>query len=394
MPALTVIAPTLDEAGNVEELYRRVRTALAGIDWELIVVDDDSPDGTADVVRDLAQADRRVRCVHRIGRRGLAGACIEGVMASSAPVVAVIDADLQHDEGILPQLHEAVRRGDCDVAVASRYVEPGGIGAWDPGRAKASRAATRLAQRLLHVDLADPMSGCFAVRREVFVAAVHAGLAEEGFKILLDLLAVSRVPLRVRELPYVFRERRHGASKLDARVVWEFLLLLLHRRSGGWLPRRFIAFALVGGLGVLVHLAVLSVLFKGLGQAFVVAQAGATLVAMTVNFLLDNALTYRDRRLKGWGLLRGWCTFAAACSVGALASVGIAERLFEGGVPWIVASAGGLVVGAVWNYAATSLVTWGPGAGARGSARRGATLPGGDAGAREPRSSASVQVTD
>ncbi len=360
MPAFTVIAPTLDEAGNVAELHRRIRRALGDIDWELIFVDDDSSDGTADVAREIAQTDRRVRCVQRIGRRGLAGACMEGVMASSAPIVAVIDADLQHDEQILPRLYESVRSGECDVAVASRYVQQGGTGDWSPDRARASRVATRLAQRLLGVTLADPMSGCFAVRRDAFAAAIDSGLAEGGFKILLDLLAVSEAPLRVTELPYVFRARTHGASKLDTRVLWEFVLLLLHHRLGGWLPRRFIGFALVGGLGVLVHLGVLSLLFKLVAEPFVVAQAVATMVAMTVNFLLNNALTFSDRRLRGWGLLKGWLSFAAACSVGAIASVGIAERLYEARVPWLLASACGLVVGAVWNYAATSLLTWGP----------------------------------
>ena len=169
MPQLSIVVPTFNEAGNVTELRDRVVVALAGVDWEMIFVDDDSPDGTQTMLRELAQSDRRIRCIQRIGRRGLASACIEGMLASSAPVVAVIDADLQHDEGLLPQMFELISHGDLDVVVGSRYTQSGGIGAWDETRAAISGVATRLARLVLKAELHDPMSGFFMIRHAAVV---------------------------------------------------------------------------------------------------------------------------------------------------------------------------------------------------------------------------------
>jgi len=358
MPQLSVIVPTFNEIGNVSELRDRVAEALAGIDWEMIFVDDDSPDGTATALREMAQSDRRVRCIQRVGRRGLSTACIEGMLASSAPLVAVIDADHQHDEQLLPRMFELIGAGELDVVVGSRYAESGGIGNWDESRAAFSRLATRLSRLVLKADLHDPMSGFFMIRHDAFVECVKAGVSGVGFKILLDLFATSPTPLRYRELPYQFRNRLAGESKLDTNVAWEYFIMLLDKFMGGVVPIRFIAFSLVGGLGLLVHLLVLALLFKGGGTSFLWAQTGATMVAMTSNYVLNNVLTYRDLRLRGWAFVRGWFSFVLACSVGALANVGIADYLFQKDSFWVSSAIAGVLVGAVWNYAVTAVYTW------------------------------------
>ena len=358
MPQLSVIVPTFNEIGNVIELRDRVAVALSGVDWEMIFVDDDSPDGTAKALREMAQGDRRVRCIQRIGRRGLSTACIEGMLASSAPLVAVIDADHQHDEQLLPRMFELIGSEDIDVVVGSRYAQDGGIGSWDESRAAFSRIATRLSRLVLKADLHDPMSGFFMIRRDAFMACVKAGVSGVGFKILLDLFATSPTPLRYRELPYQFRNRFTGESKLDTNVAWEYFIMLLDKFMGGVVPIRFIAFSLVGGLGLVVHLLVLSVLFKGFETSFLWAQASATMVAMTSNYVLNNLLTYRDLRLRGWRFVRGWLSFVLACSVGALANVGIADYLFHKDSLWISSAIAGVLVGAVWNYAVTAVYTW------------------------------------
>lgn len=358
MPQLSVIVPTFNETDNVVELRDRVAAALEGVDWELIFVDDDSPDGTARKLRAMAQADRRVRCIQRVGRRGLSSACIEGMLASSAPVVAVIDADLQHDETLLPKMLETIEREPIDVVVGSRYVERGGVGDWDASRAATSRLATRLARVVLKTELKDPMSGFFMIRHDAVLACVRAGISGVGFKILLDLLATSPTPLRCRELPYEFRSRAAGESKLDSNVAWEYFVMLLDRFTHGVVPIRFIAFSLVGGVGLLVHLAVLTLLFKLAAAPFAWAQAGATLVAMTGNYALNNVLTYSDLRLRGWAFVRGWFSFVAACSVGAAANVGVASYLFQYDRLWLSSAVAGVLVGAVWNYAVTAVYTW------------------------------------
>ena len=358
MPQLSIVVPTFNEAGNVAELRDRVAAALPHVDWELIFVDDDSPDGTAERVAALAQQDRRVRCLLRIGRRGLSTACIEGMLASSAPLVAVMDADLQHDETRLMPMFEALRNADLDIVVGSRYVAQGSIGEWGRARALISRLATRLARSVLKADLRDPMSGFFMLRREALLRSVRAGMSGVGFKILLDLFASAPTPLRFVEVPYTFRPRHSGESKLDSNVAWEYLLMLLDRWFGGVVPIRFIAFSLVGGLGLLVHLLVLTALFKGAGTSFLWAQAAATMVAMTSNYVLNNVLTYRDLRLRGWRFVRGWFSFVLACSVGALANVCIADYLFQHDSFWVTSAIAGVLVGAVWNYAVTAVYTW------------------------------------
>jgi dolichol-phosphate mannosyltransferase len=358
MPQLSIVVPTFNEVGNVVELRDRVAAALPGVDWELIYVDDDSPDGTARQLQALAQQDRRVRCMLRIGRRGLASACIEGMLAASAPIVAVIDADLQHDETRLPVMLDLLRDPEIDVVVGSRYVASGSVAGWDESRASMSRFGTRLARLVLKADLQDPMSGFFMMRHDVLVRCVRAGVSGVGFKILLDLFATSPTPLRFREVPYTFRSRFSGESKLDTNVAWEYFIMLLDRFFGRAVPIRFIAFSLVGGLGLLVHLAVLAVLFKGGAMSFFAAQTAATLVAMTSNFALNNLLTYRDMRLRGWRLLRGWISFVVACSVGAFANVGIAAYLFEHKTYWVASAVVGVLVGAVWDYAVTAVYTW------------------------------------
>lgn len=353
------MVPTYQEADNVEELVRRVELALDGIDWELIFVDDDSPDGTAERARVLARRDRRVRVLQRVGRRGLASAAIEGMLATSAPFLAVMDGDLQHDEGLLPKMLAAAKTEDLDIVVGSRYTPGGEVGDWSSGRQSMSRLATRLGRLLIRADLKDPMSGFFLVRAVVIQENVRR-LSGVGFKILLDIFSAAERPLRFRELPFGFRQRRAGSSKLDHAVVWEYLLMLIQKLLGPLIPIRFIAFSLIGGLGVLVHLAVLwPVLRLGGDQAFLAGQTAAALVAMTSNFVLNNLITYRDMRLRGRQLLWGWLSFVAACSVGALANVGIANYLFQGGHSgWLVSALAGILVGAVWNYAVTAVYTW------------------------------------
>ena len=358
-PDLSIVVPTFTEAENVTEVVRRVSLALEGIRWEVIFVDDDSPDGTSNRVREIARLDPRVRCVQRIGRRGLSSACLEGMLASSAPFVAVMDADLQHDERLLRLMFETIKNEDLDIVVGSRYIEGGSIGDWDDSRAFVSRFATKLSRLVLKANLRDPMSGFFMITHSAMLECVKNGVSGIGFKILLDLFASAPKALRYKELPYEFRPRFAGASKLDATVAWEFFMMLLDKILGRVVPVRFIAFSLVGGFGIFVHLAVLTILFRGYVITFVVAQAVATLVAMTSNFALNNLLTYRDRRLRGWKVLGGWLSFAAASSVGALANVGIANYLFEREQFWLVSAIAGILVGAVWNYAVTAMYTWG-----------------------------------
>lgn len=352
---LSVVVPTFKEKDNVGLLVRKLDAALSGIAWEVIFVDDDSPDGTASEVKVLAQGDSRVRCIKRIARRGLAGACIEGILSSSAPFVAVMDCDLQHDERLLPRMFELLREGGVDLVVGSRYAT-GGNSALSKRRDTISRSATSLAHRLTGITLSDPMSGFFAIRRDCF-EPLAASLTTDGFKILLDIVLTARGSLRIREEPYRFGTRQHGESKLDARVILDFFGLLLAKLTGNALSTRFLSFSLVGGSGLVVHLAVLRLALSA-GQSFPSAQATAVVVAMCSNFFINNQLTYRDRRLTGLGLLRGLLGFCAVSSLGAVANIGMATWLYTQQPTWWLAGAAGAIMGAFWNYSLSSMLVW------------------------------------
>ena len=356
-PSLSIIVPTFHESGNVEELVRRLDSVLKGLAWEVVFVDDDSPDGTADLVRAVSMIDSRVRCVQRIGRRGLSSACIEGILATSAPFIAVMDADLQHDERVLPEMLRLLRNDNLDIVVGSRYVQGGSVGEWQNERAAMSRFATKLSRLVVRADLRDPMSGYFMLRREVFMKTIRR-LSSIGFKILLDIFASAPTPLKFREVPFEFRARFSGESKLDSVAMWDYGVLLLDKLVGHIVPVRFVMFSIVGVFGLGIHLLVLAASIEGALFTFEAAQTTATIAAMTANFVFNNYLTYRDKRLKGYQLLRGLLTFYAACGLGALANIGVASYVFAHNYSWWLSGIAGVAIGAVWNYAATSLFTW------------------------------------
>jgi dolichol-phosphate mannosyltransferase len=357
LPALSVVVPTFNERDNVPKLYRKLEAALSGIAWEVIFVDDNSPDGTWKVVRELARKDGRVRCIRRIGRRGLSGACIEGILASSAPYAAVMDADLQHDETRLPKMLSLLEQGNADLVVGSRYIEGGSAESFNRHRAGASALATEVAKRALGVRIADPMSGFFMIRRDRF-EQLAPKLSTQGFKILLDIVASAHGGLRTAEVPYTFGSRLHGESKLDSMVAMDFLGLVLAKFTNDLVSLRFLLFAMVGGSGLFVHLATLFVGLKLFDLPFAEAQGLGAFVAMTTNFILNNFLTYRDQRLKGFAILGGLLAFYLVCSVGLFANVGVAFSVYDQEPIWWLAGAAGALMGVVWNYAMSGLFVW------------------------------------
>jgi len=359
LPAhLAVVIPVFREAPNVEPMIDKLRACLAGISWEAIFVDDDSPDGTSRIARRLAQVDPRVRCIRRVGRRGLASACIEGMLATSAPFVAVIDGDLQHDETILPTMLRAVEQG-ADLAIGSRHVAGGeATEGFSAARGSLSDAGARLARLLLPGPVADPMSGFFLLRRDL-VEELAPRLTASGFKILLDILIAAGRPLALVEVPYSFRRRVAGESKLDIAELLAFAGLLVDKATHGLVPLRFLVFAVVGALGVLVHMLALTFAVGLLELEFAPAQWLATLVAMTANFWLNNRFTFRDARLRGARLWRGLVLFYLVCGIGAAANVGIADLLIHGGGwGWTLAGAAGALLTSVWNFVMSSTLVW------------------------------------
>ncbi len=357
---LAVVLPTLNEKGNIAPMAQRLEDALGPTGWEAVFVDDNSSDGTAEEARRIGQSDPRIRVIQRIGRRGLASAAIEGMCATAAPFVAVMDADHQHDPALLKDMLQAVKSGEADLAYASRFAAGGTAdGLSSERREKGSKLANRLARKLTGTELTDAMSGYFLLRSEQVRKQAH-DLSGIGFKIMLDILATAQPPLKVKEFPLKFATRLSGESKLDHGVVLDFLAGLYERYLGRIIPTRFALFGTVGGIGVGAHMAVLALVYAALGSSFALGQAIATVVAMTFNFWLNNLLTYRDKKLTGpKDLFWGWIGFCLTCSVGAFANVAVAAMLEAQGFHWVLSALAGIVLASVWNYALSSKFVWG-----------------------------------
>lgn len=361
-PELCVVVPVLNERDNVGPLVDAVRRVLDGIAWEIMFVDDDSSDGTREMIAAIARTEPRVRMIHRVGRRGLSSAFIEGAQASFAPYVAAMDGDMQHDEALLPRMLASLKDTPAgqgaEIAIGSRYVPGGGIGEWDAKRAGMSTLATRLGQLVLKAEVADPMSGFFMLRRATFDTALRH-LSAIGFKILLDIIASLPAPPHIVELPFQFRTRTAGESKLDAGVMRDYALLLVDKSVGHIVPVRFVLFAAVGILGIVLHMLVLLLALKAAGLSFGLSQALATATAILGNFVLNNRFTFGDRQLRRTRLWRGLALFAAISAVGAIGNLSVAAFLFGPQMTgWFLAGIVGAIMSLVWNYAVSSAFVW------------------------------------
>jgi dolichol-phosphate mannosyltransferase len=358
---LAVVIPTYNERGNIPELIARIECALQSLSWELIFVDDDSPDETADLIADYARHDQRIRLIHRVGRRGLSSACIEGILATTSNYVAVMDADMQHDESVLPQMLATLRQDSLDLVVGTRNADGGSMGCFGKRRVLLSRLGQKVSNIVCQCQVSDPMSGFFLFNRSFFLEVVR-NLNAGGFKILVDMLASSERPVRFAEIGYTFRARKCGESKLDINTAVEYLFLVLDKLTdkltGRALPLRFAAFALVGATGFATHLLCLSLLMFGFHWHFLAAQITATYIAMTENFFLNNLVTWRDRSLRGVRLVTGMASFWLACSFGAWANVIFARSLLQSGAKWYLAGIAGIILSSVWNYSIANLFTW------------------------------------
>lgn len=356
-PDIAIVIPTLNEVGNIARIVHAIDKAMGDIRREIIFVDDWSGDGTVEEIGRVSAGRHDIRVISRFGRKGLASAVIEGALSSFAPVVAVMDADMQHDEAILPDLYRQVAQGRADIAIGSRYCDQGSFGDWQKNRIRASQMATKVAQFFLPFEVSDPMSGFFVIRRESLLRAVP-GLSQLGFKILLDILLSGDRDVRVVERPYQFRNRVAGESKLDGMVIIHYVQLLLDKKIGRFVSPRLVFFGAIGSFGLLVHLTILSAMMHLAGLTFAVSQMIAVTCTICVNFLLNNELTYHDRRLRGARLLRGLLTFYGICSLGAIANVGAGSLAFSSHYSWWLAGIAGAIVGSAWNYMASRMFTW------------------------------------
>ncbi len=360
---LSLILPTYNEAQNLPELLPKVHAVLGGLPHEIIVVDDDSPDGTWKVAQELGKTMEDLHVIRRVGRRGLSSAVIEGFLAAKGDVFAVMDADGQHDMALLTQLTNAITSG-ADIAIGSRYVEGGSVGQWDERRFFLSRLATRMALGVCRVKVKDPMSGFFAIRRETFEAALPH-LNPKGFKILLDLLVHVPADAKAMELPFTFATRMHGESKLSRRVQLEFLEYLYDVTVGKYIPLTFVKYCMVGALGVIVNLISYTALDRIISGVeaptlfgFSLAVLGAIEISIFFNFCLNNWWTFAHTKLRGVAAVLGFLKYNVACGFGALANVAVSGFLYSRGFGELESVILGACAGMVWNYTMSRMFTW------------------------------------
>ncbi len=358
---ISIVTPTYNEALNVKKFIHSLEIVPINKEYEIIFVDDNSEDKTYLIVKNIAKNKKNIRCIRRIGRRGLSSAVIEGILSSSAELILVMDSDLQHDEKKIPSMIKLLYEKQLDLVICSRFLKFNHADGLSKIRNILSKVANLLANKISKAQLTDPMSGFFLIRRSVF-DEIAPNLSGIGFKILLDIFASSKKKIKYQEINFSFRKRIHGESKLDSLVIWEYLLLLWECKFGKIVPSRFLSFCLIGGSGVIVHIFFLYLLIRS-DLVFLYAQTISTIIAMTSNFLLNNILTYRDRRKKGYEAIKALFVFYITCGVGAIANIGVSNMLYIGNISgisglWYISGLVGALVGSIWNFLMSTLITW------------------------------------
>ena len=358
---LTVVLPAYNERNNIDFLLQNL--AKADMHQQIkrvIYVDDDSPDGSSEYIKSLANAHFEVLCIHRIGRQGLSSAVVEGVMLADTEYVAVMDADGQHEPTDLMGMLNLALKDKIDFVVGSRFKAQDSLDNHTGLRHFISKKGNALCNFILKRELTDPLTGFFLFKRSIFLGAVR-DMKPTGFKILLEFLyRIRSNNIEVVDYPIQFRTRHEGESKLDSRVLLEFIDQILGFLTKGLFPENLFGFLLVGASGLIVHLSLLYILLFPVGVNFELSQSLATLTSMISNFSLNNILTFRRNRLRGWRWVKGLLYFVVVCSIGATANVGAAAYLNNAGESWWLSGLMGILVGTIFNFALSRFFIWKP----------------------------------
>ncbi len=356
---ITVIVPTFNEVENIDNFVIQIRKVLRPYEFQILFVDDNSTDGTIEKINKFKSNSSNIDLIVRIGRRGLSGACIEGIHNAKSPYVAVIDCDLQHDEKLLVKMLDNFKENsDLDLIIGSRYVDEGeSKNGFSFIRDFGSKLAIKITQKILKINVNDPMSGFFMAKK-ISIHSLLPKLQPYGFKILADILATCKGNLIIKELGYEFKKRQLGQSKMSFTVVLELIGLLISHFTYGLISMRFILFGFVGSSGIFVQLFSTYFFLKIISFSFFYSQLFSIIIAMTSNYFLNNIITFKDQSLIGKSFFKGLFSFYMICSIGAFANIAIAEKLFDSFGIWYLASFLGAIVGALWNFIFSSLFTW------------------------------------
>jgi len=358
-PTVSIVIPTYNERDNISKILEMLDKSLKRVHHEIVFVDDNSPDGTNFEIKNFIKNSSKIHLIHRVGRRGLSGAIIEGIFAAKSELVAVMDCDLQHDATKLKDMLDLFsKNASLDIVVGSRFTNNGeiSINAFSKIRKLGSKVTTFLIKKLLRIKSTDPLSGFFMVKKESFLKKSDK-LQTQGFKVLADFLATSGTTIEIREIGYSFKNRVAGESKMSFLTALELIGLVLSQILKGRVSIRFILFCMVGLSGIFVQLSITGLAILLIDQ-FPTSQTLGIVAAMTSNYFLNNIITFQERKLKSLDLIRGLFSFYLICSLGAFTNIAIATYLFSFSSNWLISSFIGACFGAVWNFTLTSIFTW------------------------------------
>tara|TARA_Y100001968_G_scaffold327362_1_gene372250 strand:+ start:5562 stop:6656 length:1095 start_codon:yes stop_codon:yes gene_type:complete len=359
---ISLIIPTFNEAKNIKSLIYNLVNLLRDIEYEIIIVDDDSPDGTAKEVSILMEKNKKIQLINRVGRCGLSSAIKEGLIFAKGNYSLVLDGDGQHDSSCVLELINKIKESKADIVIASRFLDVSLLKGLSDKRSLGSKLANRAARISLsrkYANLTDYLSGCFCIKNDKNTRLIIRKIQINGFKFLYELLALSKGLLIIEEVPLIFKERIYGTSKLDLAIVWDFLISILHNISYRVLPRRAISFGLVGISGVVVQLFITLFLTNIFLIDFKSALPFSVVCAATSNFLINNQLTFRTNRLRHLALLNGLLKFLLVASLPVIANVGIATAFYQYiSADTLIAQLAGIAIVYAWNYLASSLFVW------------------------------------
>ncbi len=358
---ISIVIPTFNEVENIIPLLKNLTSLVNHFEYEIIVVDDDSPDGTSDEVNKYMKLNKRIKLITRIGRSGLSSAIKEGLIFAQGKYLLVLDGDGQHDPSFILQMLEEIKKNKSDIIIGSRFLNTSTLEGLSNKRSLGSKIANKFARISLHRNyskLTDYLSGCFCLEKEITKKFIRK-IEINGFKFLYELLSLSKGKLVVNEVPLIFKERRFGNSKLDVAIVWDFLISIIHNLTLRLLPRRAISFGLVGISGVFVQLFITSFLVEIFLIDFYNALPFAVVFAATSNFLINNQVTFRSDRLKNKALLTGLLKFLIVASLPVIANVGITTAFYKYiSADTFIAQIAGIAIVYAWNYLASSSFVW------------------------------------
>ena len=358
---ISIVIPTFNEVENIVPLLKKLTLILNDFEYEIVVVDDDSPDGTSDEVNKYMKKNKRIKLITRIGRSGLSSAIKEGLIFAQGKYLLVLDGDGQHHPSFILNMLEEMQRSKYDIVIGSRFLNNSKLEGLSNERSLGSKIANKMSRISLHKNyskLTDYLSGCFCVEKEMTKKYIRK-IEINGFKFLYELLSLSKGKLAVHEVPLIFKQRRFGNSKLDIAIVWDFLISIIHNLTLRLLPRRAISFGMVGISGVFVQLFITSFLVEIFLIDFYNALPFAVISAATSNFLINNQLTFRSDRLRNLGLVVGLLKFLIVASLPVIANVGITTAIYKYiSADTFIAQIAGIAIVYAWNYLASSSFVW------------------------------------